>query len=186
MNNDDLKNILKEINYKKYEDLFKDYAEQKVTIGLSNNACRLITQTEKPVFAVFGVFIGIIPSIIITIYFAITSSKYLLLLLILLELILPFQCYTLDNFKIKTRYIAYILLIIDFFITKLPNPITIIYLSIICCSLGIEIWKDSLFNSSIKIMKERSDAFVWAYNSHNLYIEDNKGNHYTKKFDINN
>lgn len=55
MNNDDLKNVLKEINYKKYEDLFKDYAEQKVTIGLSNNACRQITQTEKTCICCFWI-----------------------------------------------------------------------------------------------------------------------------------
>ena len=183
MKNDDLKEILKEINYKKYEDLFSDYENQKVNIGLSNNACRQITQTEKPVFANFGVFIGLIPAIIITIYFAITSSNYLLLLWILLELILPHLCYMLDNFKIKTRYFAYILLIIDFFVTKLPTSITIIYLSVICCSLGVQIWKNSLFKSSIRIMKENSDAFVWAYNSHNLFIKDINGNFFTKKFD---
>ena len=172
--------ILKHTPYNSYDDLFRAVFNGKATIRLSNSACRQIGETEKPILANFGLHFGFIPSAILTIGFSIYSANYWLLLLLLLELVFPFAIYLLNGFKIKTWPIALIVLIVDLFILKMPLGVFIATLSWLICSWVISWWQKKIYVLSVKILQYKEDAFEWAYNSHNLFIEDCYGNVYDK------
>ena len=177
----DTEKILKYTPYNTYSDLFGAVFSNKATIRLSNSACRQIAEIEKPIFANFGLHLGIIPSVIMTIIFAVCASNYWLLLLLLLELVFPLGCYLFNNLKIKTWIIAAIIVVCDLFIFELPNFLLITALSWIICSLIVRWWSKKIYIMSVKILRYNEDAFVWAFNSHNLFIEDCYGNIYNKQ-----
>ena len=125
--------ILQNTPFNTYDDLFLAVYNNKASIKLSNHACRQIAQTEKPVFANFGIHFGIIPSAIITIVFSIYSANYYLLFLLLLELVFPLAVYFFYNLKIKTGGIAVAIVLCDLFFIKLPPFVLIAALSWIMC-----------------------------------------------------
>ena len=176
----EIERILQHTPYNSYEDLFGAVYGNKATIRLSNNACRQIAQTEKPVLANFGIHFGFIPSAIVTVAFAIHSANYLLLLLLLAECIFSFAVYLLHNLKIKTWFIAGIIVICDLFFFEMPLFVLILALSWLFNSWTVSWWQKKVYVASVKILQYNEKAFEWAYNSHNLLIEDCYGNVYSK------
>ncbi len=176
----EIEQILKYTPYNSYEDLFGAVYGSKATIRLSNNACRQIAQTEKPFFANFGVHFGFIPSAIITVALAVYSANYLLLLLLLAECLFSFIVYLLHNFKIKTWVIAGIIVICDLLFFEMPLSVLILSLSWLFNSWTVSWWQKKVYMASVKILQYNEEAFEWAYNSHNLLIEDCYGNIYSK------
>lgn len=172
--------ILKHTPYNSYDDLFGAVFNGKATIRLSNSACRQIAETEKPILANLGLHFGFIPSAILTIGFSIYSANYWLLLLLLLELAFPFVIYLLNGFKIKAWPIALVVLVVDLFIVKMPLGVLIAVLCWLICSWVIAWWQEKIYVLSVKLLRFKKDAFEWAYNSHNLFIEDCYGNRYDK------
>ena len=175
-----IKKILQHTPYNTYDDLFTAVSNGKATIRLSNSACRQIAETEKPILANFGLHFGVIPSALLTIGFSVYSSNYWLLLLLLLELVFPFAIYLLNGFKIKTWPIALVILAVDLFVVKMPLGVLVATLSWLICSWIITWWQNKIYVLSVKILQFKKDAFEWAYNSHNLFIEDCYGNRYDK------
>ena len=76
--------------------------------------------------------------------------------------------------------VALIVLIVDLFILKMPLGVFIATLSWLICSWVISWWQKKIYVLSVKILQYKEDAFEWAYNSHNLFIEDCYGNVYDK------
>lgn len=178
--NTGIDNILKHTPYNSYDDLFGAVYSNKAKIKLSNNACREIAKIEKPVFSNLGLYLGIIPAAITTIGISLYTSKYLLLLLLILDLFLPLVIYLFSNLNIKINWLAYVLLICDLFVFRLPLAFPIISASWVMCSWMVKIWGQITYKTSIKILQYNTDAFLWAFNSHNLLIEDSYGNVYSK------
>lgn len=176
----EIERILKHTPYNSYDDLFGAVFSNKATVRLSNNACRQIAQTKKPLLANFGLHFGFIPSAIATLAFAIYSSNYWLLLLLLAESIFSFANYLLLNLKIKTGFIAGIVVICDLFFFRLPLFVLILALSWLFNSWTVRWWQKKVYLISVKTLQFNEDAFEWAYNSHNLLIEDCYGNIYSK------
>lgn len=175
-----IEKILQYIPFNTYDDLFSAIFNNKASIKLSNNACRQIVATEKPVLANFGIYYGIIPSAILTIALSMYFFKISLLLLIVLEIIFPIAIYFLNNLKIKTWPFAIVVVVIDLFFVELPSFVLVLSLSWLVCSWVINWWQKKVYILSVKILKYNKDAFEWAYNSCNLLIEDCYGNIYDK------
>lgn len=176
----EIDNILRYTPFNTYDDLFGAVYSNKAKLKLSNTACREIARTEKPFFANLGLYLGIIPSAIITIGISLYTSNYFLLLLLLLDLFLPLIIYFFNNLNIKTNWLAYVLLICDLFVFKLPIVIPIISVSWLFCSWIIKIWERHIYKASVNILQYDTKAFLWAFNSCNLLIEDSYGNAYSK------
>lgn len=176
----EIESILKYTPYNSYEDLFWAVCRNKATIRLSNGACRQILQTKKPFLANFGMHFGFIPSVIITVAFAVLSKNYLLLLLLLAESVFSIVVYFLHNINIKTWYVAGIVVICDLFFFELPLPVLILALSWMFNSWIVSWWQKKVYIESIKILQYNEYAFEWAYHTHNLLIEDCYGNIYSK------
>lgn len=174
--------IIEGTPFNTYDDLFYAVFNSKAKIHLSNGACRQIAQIEKPIFANLGMYLGLLPSIFLTVFCSAHLENYYLLLLLLLELVFPISIYALNGFKIKTWPITLILVLIDFFVVKMPAFIWIIVLSWMFCSTAISIWQRKIYTTSVKILRYNKDAFKWAYNSYNLLIEDHYGNTYSKSY----
>ncbi len=174
----DTKKILEDTPYNTYEDLFNAVYNNKARIHLSNLACREISRTEKPVFSAWGLYLGIIPSFIITILLSIGYQNYYLLLLLLLELIFPIAIYFLKNLMIKIRWFTLAFCLFDLLILTVPFPITT--LCWLICYWIAKKWGQNIYKTSIKILREDESLFVWAFDSHNLQIEDFYGNIYSK------
>jgi len=172
--------ILQSTPFNTYSDLFSAVFNNKASIRLSNGACRQIAEIQKPILANFGVHFGFIPSAVITVAFAIASTNYYLLLLLFLELVFPFAIYFLNNLKIKTGFIAVVLVLCDLFFFELPLFILIAALSWMISSWLVNWWVKKIYTLSVRILQYNEDAFEWAYNSHNLFIEDCYGNIYSK------
>ena len=172
--------ILQYTPYNSYDDLFGAVYGNKATIRLSNSACRQIASAKKPVFANLGMHFGFIPSAILTVAFAIYSGNYLLLLLLLAECVISFAIYLLLNLKIKTTLLAIIVVICDLFVVELPLSVLILAISWLFNSWNAHWWQKKVYVMSVKILQYNEDAFEWAYNSHNLLIEDCYGNLYSK------
>lgn len=178
-NNEEVKNILSKTPFKSYMDLFSSVYAGKATLLLSNSACRQITQIVKPIYANMGIFLGFIPSLILTIWYSIQIENFWFLFLILLELILPHLIYFFQNFNCKIHYIAYFVILLSFFI-DIPAIIFLLVLILLFSYWGVTFWKRSLYKEAIQILSVREDVFVWAYNSNNLSISDCFGNLYYK------
>lgn len=174
------KNILHSTPFNTYDDLFSAVFNNKASIHLSNSACRQIVETQKPILANFGLHIGIIPSAIITIAFSVCSTNYYLLLLILLECVFPYAIYFLNNYKIKTWYIAALVVLVNLLFVELPLFIFVASLCWLICLWTVSWWQKTIYIRSIKILQYNEDAFAWAFNSHNLLFKDCYGNIYSK------
>lgn len=174
----DTKKILKDTPYNTYEDLFSAVYNNKARIHLSNLACREISRTEKPIFSAWGLYLGIIPSSIITILLSIGYQNYYLLLLLLLEFIFPITIYFLKNLMIKIGWFTLAFFLFDLLILKVPFPITTTCWLI--CYWIAKKWGQSIYKTSIRILRDDESLFVWAFESHNLQIEDLYGNIYSK------
>ncbi len=172
--------ILKYTPYNSYDDLFGAIYGNKANIKLSNYAYRQIAQIEKPIFANLGIHFGFIPSAIMTVVFAIYSENYLLLLLLLAECVFSFAIYLLHNFKMKTWLVSGIVIVCGLFLVKVPLSVLILALSWLFNSWVVSWWLKNVYKSSVKILQYNEEAFAWAYNSHNLLIEDCYGNIYSK------
>lgn len=176
----EIEKIMQHTPYNSYDDLFGAVYSNKAKIRLSNTACREIASIETPIVANFGMHFGFIASAIMTIVMAICFSNYWLLLLLPFEVIFSFAAYLLHNLKIKTWYIALIIVICDLFFMRLPTFLLVTSLSWIMCSWSVSWWAKKAYITSIKILKRNQDAFIWAYNSNHLLIEDCFGNVYSK------
>lgn len=174
------KRILCNTPYNSYQDLFGAVFSGKANIRLSNGACRRIAATKKPFLANLGLHFGVIPSAVLTIGISVYTSNYLLLLLLLLELVFPFVVYLLNNFRLKTWPIAAVVVVLDLFVIKMPVWVLITTLSWLFCSWTVSWWQKKVYILSVKYLQYDEDAFEWAFNSHNLFIEDCYGNVYNK------
>lgn len=175
----EIETILQSTPFNSYEDLFIAVYNKKATIKLSNSACRQIAQTEKPIFSNLGMYFGFIASAIMTVALSVYSTNYLLLLLLFAEFVFPLAVYLLNNLKIKTGFIAGIIVVCDLFFFKMPLPILILSWCWLFCSWSVIWWQKRVYTMSVKILKYNEDAFVWAFTSHNLLIEDCYGNVYS-------
>lgn len=178
--NAEVNRIIKAMSFNSYDALFHDVSVNKAKILLSNGACRQIAQIKKPVYANLGLFLGVIPSAIITIILSIHAAEYLLLLLILLEVTFPHLTYLTKGFKLKTDWIAVVLILCGVLIDEFPLFLTIISASWLLCSLFVSWWGNALYKIAIEVLKHNTDAFEWAFNSHNMLIIDSYGNKYNK------
>lgn len=172
--------ILQTTPFNTYFDLFQAVFSGKASIQLSNSACRQICKIKKPFLSGWGMFLGLIPSAMLTVAFSVHSKSYFLLLLILLECFFPFFVYLLNCLKIKTQPIAIAIVLFDLFLGKLPLFFLISALCWLLCLWTISWWQKKIYVVSIQILQHDEEAFVWAYNSSNLFISDCYGNTYSK------
>ena len=176
----EIERILQNTPYNSYEDLFGAIYSGKARIGISLSACRQIATINRPFFANYGMHFGFVPSALLTIALSLSIENHMLLLLLPLEFMFSFAVYLLRIFKVKPWPIAAIILLVDLFIIKTPLYVFILTTSWLLCCLACRIWQKKSYSLSIKVMQCNTDAFEWAFNSHNLTIEDCYGNTYNK------
>lgn len=177
--NIELETILEDTPYNSYEDLFTAIYSNKAKIFISNRALRDIAYSERPFTVSYGNYFGIIPSIVLTVIVAIDQQNLFLLLLILLELILPFTIAFLNAFKIKSIWVAICIIIIDLFFFELPIAIPLLAACWVINAWLLKKVERSLYKTSVRLLQNDIDSFVDAYYSSELTIEDCYGNRYS-------
>ncbi len=177
--NTDLETILEDTPYNSYEDLFTAIYSNKAKIFISSRALRDISYLERPFTVSYGNYFGIIPSIVLTVIATIVHQNLFLLLLILLELIFPFIIIFLNAFKIKSTWLAIALIIIDLFFFELPIAIPLLAACWVINAWLLKRVENSLYRTSVRLLRNDVDSFVDAYYSSELTIEDCYGNRYS-------
>ena len=171
--------ILQTTPYNSYDDLFSAIRSNRASIRLSNRACRELSSFDHHVFANLGILLGFIPSAILTVACSIHSRNYFLLFLLLFQLIIPYIIYALHSFRIRTWPVVLIAVFVDLFLFELPLFVLIILLSWLFTSWLVRWWQKRIYVLSLKVLEHDELAFVWAYTTNNLIIEDCYGNRYS-------
>lgn len=176
-----MEEILSNTPFNNYEDLFNAIYSNKATIKINRSDCNNIAGINHPYFSAFGLYIGLLFNVIITIIYCIFINNYWLLLSIPVFFILPmFAPY------IKfLNTMAWIFLIIDLMILQLPIWVAVFTANIIISFLFYKFWWNITYKNCIKELEHNKDAFLWCWNRYGLFIEDCFGNIYKKDFKTN-
>lgn len=172
----DIEYILSKLPYNTYFDLMNSVQEGKTTIKLMRSDCSQIAGVKHPYFSTLGMYIGFLVTTIIIIWLIIQSSNYWLLLYIPINFIFPH----IILFLPKTKYIAWVVLIIDLFFLKLPSVFMLTSIDIIALFFFYDIWWNILFRQAIQELKVNQEAFLWSWNRCGINITDSYGNNYNK------
>lgn len=172
----DIEYILSKLPYNTYFDLMNSVQEGKTTIKLMRSDCHQIAGVKHPYFATLGMYMGFLVTTIVIIWLIIQSGNFWLLLYIPINFIFPHILI----FMPKIKYLAWVVLIFDLFIIRLPNVFMITSIDIIALFFFYNVWWKTIYRQALQELKLNQEAFLWSWNRGGLAIEDSFGNTYSK------
>lgn len=179
MDNDNIDiNVSEIINntpFNSYEDLFNAIYNKKATLKLLRSDCSQIASIKHP-YSTLLMYLGFLITTIIIILCSIKFHNYWLFLFIPIN-------FFLQSFIIyvpKLSSLSFIALLIDLFLFKLPNFITIEFLCVFLISIFYHLWWNKIYKYAISELRFNKEAFFWSWQRYGLSIEDSFGNTYDK------
>lgn len=178
-----IKQIFNNLPYNSYEDFINAAKNNKAKLKYGRSACSQIAGIKHPYFSAFGLYIGFLFTAILLTFICSKINNYWFMLLI------PFNFF-LSSFIVymkKTKYLCYILLFIDILIYRLPYWITVLYWNFLIIDWFYDLWWRIICSHTLQELEFNQEAFIWMWETNNIYIEDTIGNIYYKlKIDMEN
>ena len=171
-----MKDILNNLPFNSYGDLFFAIKEGKATIKLLRSDCSQIASIKHPYFATLGLYIGFLVTMIFLVFLSFKINNYWLLLLVPINFILS----SIISHIPKLKVVAWGILLLDLFVLRLQNFVLITCLDIICIQFFYDIWWNIVYKQAIVELQDNEEAFLWSWNRCGLSIEDCYGNVYSK------
>lgn len=172
--------ILSKLPFNTYSDLFNAIINGKATLKIMRSDCSQIASIKHPYCATL-MYVGFLMSTILIIFLAFYFKYYGILCFIPVNFFLASLIVFLPILKV----IAWIVLLFDLFIVKLPYFIFVESISIIIIAFFYNIWWNKIYKYAIYELQFNKEAFLWSWNRNGLAIEDCYGNTYSK-LNINN
>jgi hypothetical protein len=171
----DMEEILEKTPFKNYENLFNAIHSEKATLGITRIDSANISMVNHPKIMSIGMYVGLMISIVIIVFYCICFNNYFFLSSIPLLILIAFFS---SNFN-KIEIIAWFLLILSI-ILSLPLWLAFLSFSITQIYSYNKWWLKKVYKYAVIELSQNEDLFLSVWNKGGIFIEDCFGNRYDK------